>query len=82
MLFVIVISFKTHKVKVQEIKIKTFSLNRRGNTLYTLTECHQPKKKKKKKNNNNNNKRNYKKILSAKPWPLEDEGLFSYSAER
>ena len=49
MLFVIVISFKSHKVKVQEIKIKTFSLNRRGNTLYTLTECHQQKKKKKKK---------------------------------
>ena len=44
MLFVIVISFKSHKVKVQEIKIKTFSLNRRGNTLYTLTECHQKKK--------------------------------------
>ena len=81
MLFVIVISFKSHKVKVQEIKIKTFSLNRRGNTLYTLTECHQQKKKKK-KNNNNNNKRNYKKILSAKPWLLEEEGLLFGSAGR
>ena len=46
MLFVIVISFKTHKVKVQEIKRKTFSLNRRGSTLYTLTECYYQKKKK------------------------------------
>ena len=47
MLFVIVISFKAHKVKEQDIKRKTFSLNRKGNTLYTLTECHYPKKKKK-----------------------------------
>ena len=30
MLFVIVISFKAHKVKEQEIKRKTFSFNRRG----------------------------------------------------
>ena len=47
MLFVIVTRFKAHKVKVQEIKRKTFSLNRKGNTLYTLTECHYQKKKKK-----------------------------------
>ena len=47
MLFVIVISFKAHKVKKQEIKRKTFSLNRKGNTLFTLTECHYQKKKKK-----------------------------------
>ena len=46
MLFVIVISFKAHKVKEQEIKRKTFSLNRKGNTLYTLTECHYQKNKK------------------------------------
>ena len=48
MLFVIVTRFKAHKVKVQEIKRKTFSLNKKGNTLYTLTECHYKKKKKKK----------------------------------
>ena len=43
---------------------------------------HQKKKKKTNKNNNNNNKRNYKKILIAKPWPLEEESLFSGSAGR
>ena len=43
MLFVTIISFKAHKVKEQEIKRKTFSLNRKGNTLYTLTECHYKK---------------------------------------
>ena len=48
MLFMIVISFNAYKVKEQEIKRKTFSLNRRGNTLLTLTECHCKKKKKKK----------------------------------
>ena len=73
MLFVIVISFKAHKVKEQEIKRKTFSLNRKGNTLYTLTKCHYPKK---------NYKKNYKKILSAKPWPLEEEGLLFGLTER
>ena len=72
MLFVIVISSKAHKVKVQEIKRKTFSLKKKVNTLYTLAECHYKKKQ----------KRNYKKILSAKPWLLEEEGLFSGSAGR
>ena len=61
MLFVIVISSKAHKVKVQEIKRKTFSLNRRWSTLHTLTECHYKRKgKKKKKKRQQNNKRNYK----------------------
>ena len=83
MLFVIVTRFKAHKVKVQEIKRKTFSLNRKGNTLYTLTECHYKKKKKNNNNNNNNNnKRNNKKISSAKPWPLEEEDLISDSIGR
>ena len=54
MLFVIVISFKAHKVKVQEIKRKTFSLNRRWSTLHTLTECHYKRKGKKKKKKNDN----------------------------
>ena len=71
MLLVIAISFKAHNVKEQEI-------NRRGNTLFTLTECHYKKKKKK----NYYYKRNYKKILSAKTWPLEEKGLLSVSAER
>ena len=31
------------------MKRKTFSLNEKGNTLYTLTECHYKKKKKKNK---------------------------------
>ena len=39
MLFIIVIFLKAHKAKVQEMKIKTFSLNERVNTLYALTEC-------------------------------------------
>ena len=77
MLLVIAISFKAHKIKEQEI-------NRRGNTLFTLTECHYKKKKTKKQKNKNKNyyKRNYKKILSAKTWPLEEKGLLSVSAER
>ena len=54
MLFVIVISSKAHKVKVQEIKRKTFSLNRRGSKLHTLTECHYKRKGKKKKKKNDN----------------------------
>ena len=69
MLLVIAISFKAHKVKEQEI-------NRRGNTLFTLIEFHYKKKKK------NYYKRNYKKILSAKTWPLEEKGLLSVLAER
>ena len=47
MLFVIVINFKAHKVKIQEIKRKKIknSLNRRGSTLYTLTETTKQQKK-------------------------------------
>ena len=45
MLFIIVKNFKAHKVKVKEIKRKTFSLNRRGGTLYTLTETIKQQKK-------------------------------------
>ena len=71
MLCVIVISFKAHKAKKQEIKRKAFSLNKKGNTLYTLTECHYQKKKK-----------NWKEIPSVKPWPLEEEGLLSSSVGR
>ena len=48
MLCVIVISFKVHKAKEQKIKRKMFSLNKKGNTLYTQTGCHYQKKKKKK----------------------------------
>ena len=33
------------------------------------------KKQKNKKKTKTKNKRNYKKIISAKPWPLEEEGL-------
>ena len=47
MLCRIMISFKVHKAQEQEIKRKTFSLNKKGNTLYTLTECPYMKKKKK-----------------------------------
>ena len=39
MLFIIVILLKAHKVKVQEMKIKTFSLSEKGNALYALTKC-------------------------------------------
>ena len=46
MLLIIVILLKAHKAKVQEMKIKTFSLNEGGNTLYTLTKCPYKKKKK------------------------------------
>ena len=35
----------------------------------------QKKNKKTKKKTKTKNKRNYKKIISAKPWPLEEEGL-------
>ena len=70
MLLVIAISFKAHKVKEQEI-------NRRENTLFTLTKCHYKKNKK-----DYYYKRNYKKILSAKTWPLEEKGLLSVSTER
>ena len=66
MLCVIVISFKVHKVKEQEIKRKTLSLNKKGNTLYILTRCHYKKKKKK-----------CKETQSVKPWPLEEEKLLS-----
>ena len=45
MLFIIVINFKAHKVKVKEIKRKKISLNRRGSTLYTLTETIKQQKK-------------------------------------
>ena len=68
MLLAIIIRFKAYKVKVQEIRRKAFSLNKRS-TLYSVTECHYQKK-------------HYKKILSAKPWPWEQEGLFFGSAER
>ena len=61
MLCVIVISFKVHKAKEQKIKRKMFSLNKKGNTLYTQTGCHYQKKK------------NWKEIPSVKPWPLEEE---------
>jgi len=69
MLLAIIIRFKAYKVKVQEIRRKAFSLNKRS-TLYSVTECHYQKKK------------HYKKILSAKPWPWEQEGLLSSLAER
>ena len=72
MLFIIVISFKTHKVKVQEIKTKTFSLKKKSE--YIIYIGRMPLQNKK--------KRNYKKILSAKPWLLEEEGLLSGSAGR
>ena len=49
MLCMIMINFKVHKAKEQEIKRKPFSLNKKGNTLYTLTRCHYNTKKKKKK---------------------------------
>ena len=49
MLCRIMISFKVHKAQEQEIKRKMFSLNKKGNTLYTLTECPSKKKKKEKK---------------------------------
>ena len=72
MLCVIVISFKVHKAKEQKIKRKMFSLNKKGNTLYTQTGCHYQKKKK-----------NWKEIPSVKPWPLEEEEeLLSGSAGR
>ena len=57
--------------------MKKNSLNRRGNTLFTLTECHYKKKKKK-----TTTKENYKKILSPKPWPWEEKSLLSGSVER
>ena len=43
MLFAMVISFKAYEVKVQEIKRKAFSLNKRS-TLYSMTKCHYIKK--------------------------------------
>ena len=71
MLCMIMISFKVHKEKEQEIKRKMFSLNKKGNTLYSVTEYHYQKKKK-----------NYKKILSAKPWTWEWEDFPSSSVGR
>ena len=66
MLFVIVTRFKAHKVKVQEIKRKTFSLKKKREYIIYIDKMSLKKK---------NYKRNYKKILIAKPWPLEEEGL-------
>ena len=73
MLFVIVISFKAHKVKEQEIKRKTFSLKKKREYIIYIDKMSLKKK---------NYKRNYKKILIAKPWPLEEEGLLSTSTKR
>ena len=69
MLCMIMISFKVHKEKEQEIKRKMFSLNKKGNTLYSVPEYHYQKK-------------NYKKILSAKPLTWEREDLSSGSVGR
>jgi len=55
MLFIIVTLLKAHKVKVQAIEQKVFSLSQKGSTLYTMTECHC-----RNKNNKRNNKRNYR----------------------
>ena len=73
MLFVIVISFKAHKVKKQEIKRKTFSLKKKREYIIYIDKMSLKKK---------NYKKNYKKILSAKPWPLEEESLLVGSTER
>ena len=47
MLFVIVISFKSHKVKVQEIKIKTFFIKQKREYIIYIDRMslHQKKKK-------------------------------------
>ena len=72
MLFAMVISFKAYEVKVQEIKRKAFSLNKRS-TLYSVTECHYIYIY---------INYNYKKILSTKLWPWEQKGLLFGLAER
>ena len=46
MLFIIVISFKTHKVKVQEIKRKTFSLKKKSEYIIYIGRMPLQKKKK------------------------------------
>ena len=62
-----------HKAKEQKIKGKTFSLNKKRNTLCILIGFHYQKKKK-------NYKGNCKKILVVKPWHLEEGELLSGSA--
>ena len=74
MLFAMVISFKAYEVKVQEIKRKAFSLNKRS-TLYSVTECHYIYIY-------IYINYNYKKILSTKLWPWEQKGLLFGLAER
>ena len=61
-----------HRAKDQKIKGKTFSLNKKRDTLCILTGSRSKKKK--------NYKMNCKKILVVKPWPLEEEELLFGSA--
>ena len=49
MLFVIVTRFKAHKVKVQEIKRKTFSIKQKREYIIYIDRMSLQKKKKKKK---------------------------------
>ena len=65
---------KAHKVKARRVKRKVFSLNKRETTLCSMVECHYKKE--------NIQRKLQKKILSTKPWPLEEEVLLSGSARR